>query len=409
MMLSKFAHYNQLSFTRLLAAVAGRVDAASLDLRRADSVKATDIAASLELSPEQVAQAFCTPSSDRLLAVMATSLRYCPKCLERGFHSPLFQCQLISQCPLHRAALRSGCPDCRARTSYRLEASLAADPLRCQRCRRPWVAALFAPSGRCQPLSKDEARLLHRWRGYVEAQVALDSGARERSRNAEGWFSFLELSSDVRQLHRSFAFIDVLLERFHEPPPLEHTTRSPRRAQQSSSEPRAPLVSSSPRWTPEHWPHFAEPFLTYEARLIQRIEMLGSGPASATTCSQPRGCAVSTAAANIAYRAWRATWLGASSSFLRPHFPAHPAFGLTVWLALLPPRPREMTNPRWQRLTLQWLDEDLAASLLAWRRVARFMQRRGEFYFHPSLVRPAVYSLHRRTLLLSSGCEASRI
>jgi hypothetical protein len=43
---------------------------------------------------------------------LSTGLRYCPQCMERQFHSTLFQSYLVGSCPLHGTALTTRCPRC---------------------------------------------------------------------------------------------------------------------------------------------------------------------------------------------------------------------------------------------------------------------------------------------------------
>jgi hypothetical protein len=65
-------------------------------------------------------------------------LRYCPKCMEFGFHSPVHQLPWFNRCLLHGCALVTGCPSCRKELSYSSNENLKnrVDRYRCS-CGEP--------------------------------------------------------------------------------------------------------------------------------------------------------------------------------------------------------------------------------------------------------------------------------
>lgn len=58
-------------------------------------------------------------------------LRFCPKCICRGYHSPLHQLPWIAQCPLHGIPLVTTCPKCGADLSYTLTTQPLANSYGC--------------------------------------------------------------------------------------------------------------------------------------------------------------------------------------------------------------------------------------------------------------------------------------
>lgn len=75
------------------------------------------IAVSLRLSASEVRWAFDStlwwPKELRGFAIpFADPLRFCPACLEQGYHSNLFQLPWWQRCPIHDVDLLSGCTDC---------------------------------------------------------------------------------------------------------------------------------------------------------------------------------------------------------------------------------------------------------------------------------------------------------
>lgn len=62
-------------------------------------------------------------------------LRYCPRCLRRGYHATIQQCVGVSRCPIHDAPLPSACRICGFQIPLRLNALLLGSPFSCPRCR----------------------------------------------------------------------------------------------------------------------------------------------------------------------------------------------------------------------------------------------------------------------------------
>ena len=50
--------------------------------------------------------------------VTSKTLRYCPTCISRGFHSPLYQFEWLKYCPIHNDKLVKTCPECGEFLSY---------------------------------------------------------------------------------------------------------------------------------------------------------------------------------------------------------------------------------------------------------------------------------------------------
>lgn len=63
-------------------------------------------------------------------------LRYCRRCLRRGYHGVVHQRLWAAQCPIHGDWLEEACPSCNKATDYRLNAALLDAPFRCAHCRR---------------------------------------------------------------------------------------------------------------------------------------------------------------------------------------------------------------------------------------------------------------------------------
>lgn len=73
-------------------------------------------------------------------------LRYCPRCMDNGFQSVVYQIDGIERCPLHGEPLLDTCVHCGAPTpAYAVTNESMSHPLRCPRCAQFYSAA-WTPS-----------------------------------------------------------------------------------------------------------------------------------------------------------------------------------------------------------------------------------------------------------------------
>ena len=63
-------------------------------------------------------------------------MRFCPKCLERAYHTAIFQLRSITICPEHRCELMRGCPGCGTALPTVLSSGLLHSSFTCLRCGR---------------------------------------------------------------------------------------------------------------------------------------------------------------------------------------------------------------------------------------------------------------------------------
>ncbi|MEM5373191.1 hypothetical protein V4C53_45565 [Paraburkholderia azotifigens] len=170
MRLSKFSLLNRLPLHALASLVAAHTSEASgagVDLRRADRFVPARLCSVLEIAEASVQNGFSLPSAHLALAWAAAELRYCPICLELGFHAAWFQWRFIERCPAHGSRLRRGCHQCAAAIPYALDSNLARHPLSCPHCGMCWVPELERPAGRCVPVKGRLTRIFNRWHIHV--------------------------------------------------------------------------------------------------------------------------------------------------------------------------------------------------------------------------------------------------
>lgn len=102
---------------------------------------------------------------------VADDLRYCPICIARGYHTPLFQLLAIAKCPIHREPLKERCPRCNRVTPYCCGRLTTDNPYGCA-C--GYKFSVPSETGAMSALSDDESRQIERfvhWRQQCEAEV----------------------------------------------------------------------------------------------------------------------------------------------------------------------------------------------------------------------------------------------
>ncbi|MDY7804189.1 hypothetical protein [Burkholderia stagnalis] len=406
MRLSKFSLCNRLSLHALAVLVAVRVDEASctgVDLRRVDRFVPSQLRNLLEIAETAALDGFCLPSGHPALAWAATELRYCPKCLERGFHAAWFQWQFIERCPVHRSRLRCGCRTCEAVIPYALDSKMATHPLSCAYCGTSWVPGLNRPAGRCVPAKGRLARIFKRWQTHVaDAMMAVAATPFQSRDPTTGKFAPQRAESiEIRMVCRTRC--TQLLNRFYEVPPPSLAELAERRRIKPISE--GPVVPSPSEdwetavipWVRDDWPHFADDFLEYEqvlkhighdlfgdTRRIASMHLLVPNRHDAIV-AHTRDMNADQATA----LGWSVSWYGFSRTCAPEHEPCTPAVGLIGWLAHVPHRPAEIPPDRWRDQMFAWLAQDLMKSACAWSRIVQFMRARGKYLLHPQLGRPA--------------------
>jgi hypothetical protein len=66
-------------------------------------------------------------------------IRFCPSCLEFGYHAAVFQLHTVRICPVHRCDLVCGCPNCSKAIPTSLNRSSLRFPFACPRCKTTLV------------------------------------------------------------------------------------------------------------------------------------------------------------------------------------------------------------------------------------------------------------------------------
>lgn len=89
------------------------------------------IAASLHVSRKMLRAATRHPDSHRQ---WCPDLRFCSRCMARGYHSAVHQFDSQQRCPVHGCLLETHCHSCGATSTYRIDAKVIGSPFRCANC-----------------------------------------------------------------------------------------------------------------------------------------------------------------------------------------------------------------------------------------------------------------------------------
>jgi hypothetical protein len=72
-------------------------------------------------------------------------LRWCSKCAAFGFHTPIFQLAIVSDCPIHGIPLHSHCKHCNAQIPYRFRDDVMLAPFACPSCAKEFASSMRDP------------------------------------------------------------------------------------------------------------------------------------------------------------------------------------------------------------------------------------------------------------------------
>ena len=84
-------------------------------------------------------------------SALCSGLRYCRRCLNRGYHATIFQLISLPRCPIPDERLQEACPHCGVTISYRLNALLLDSPYVCPVCRSR-LSGTIPTRGKHQPM-----------------------------------------------------------------------------------------------------------------------------------------------------------------------------------------------------------------------------------------------------------------
>lgn len=349
-----------------------------VDLRVLEAFDLDALAHFSGIQPSALCAGACVASpSSPALALTSADLRWCPACMNEGFHAALFQFLPITRCPTHNSGLIAACPHCRGVIPYRLDPAAAATPLACPICTSPLVAdaTLLAREHHVAGTSKNLAdwqRLLARYASWYCYAPRL-----RRRVLAGDTIACADIPSRCPLPRDRLAFIGTLQEAMHQAPFLSSNAELREAVTWAINPPDEPRWDGS--WKPpfgtQDWPHFQAPAFVDLCRRFSRLTHIhrerdtpNDRPATAW---------------------WRRTWQGATQ---RPCSAQttfdDPPFGVAEWFAFS--KQPTSKRSRWaaqQALALRF-EQDLQLTWLAWSELLEQMPRSSSKGLHPRLIPP---------------------
>lgn len=130
----KFARMNRLPGHMVVAHVAKRqIDPYEGFAATADELDIRLTAGSLGLTQKTIRFSMRRPGLRR---GWCSELRFCSRCMSRGYHSVVHQFGGIHFCPVHDCCLENRCRCCGSSSEYLIKASLLDAPFKCPHCGR---------------------------------------------------------------------------------------------------------------------------------------------------------------------------------------------------------------------------------------------------------------------------------
>lgn len=108
--------------------------APKVDLRSSDLFDLSALTKHMGLDQTAIDHAFVVERLVNRRRRSSDVLRWCAPCARHGFHSAVFQLDLIGACPVHGQMLRSRCPRCRREIPYQLSQEVFEVPFCCPAC-----------------------------------------------------------------------------------------------------------------------------------------------------------------------------------------------------------------------------------------------------------------------------------
>lgn len=114
----------------------------NVDLRDSSVFDLVGMSRVMHMDLDSVRHAFLADLLPRSQRKSMDYLRWCSKCAAFGFHTPIFQLAIVSDCPIHGIPLQSQCKHCRAQIPYRFRDDVISTPFACPSCSREFASSM---------------------------------------------------------------------------------------------------------------------------------------------------------------------------------------------------------------------------------------------------------------------------
>lgn len=179
--LHKFASQNHLTHRDVVELVAIRTSAGRAvtwgklqrDLNTSYGFDLERLAGVLELDQGNVSSMFTEHWTIPKDTAGFIYLRFCPKCIENGFHTALFQYELFQRCPWHNVPLKDGCPACGHFVYYTFDKESASNPYGCRCGEQLWKGVLTLEWPQNTPkLAEDSLNEYLAWKQIIDSSIS---------------------------------------------------------------------------------------------------------------------------------------------------------------------------------------------------------------------------------------------
>lgn len=222
-LISKFAKLNALTAGELaqlfVSSSCGRktaiVKAPDLDLRLVGSIDVNRLAQVLRIETDSIKKSFVTEIFPNSRRKALPYLKWCPECMENGFHSSIQQLEFLGACPVHGTKLISVCPQCHRVLPYQLSREMFKEPFSCPGCGYDLAPSVKDPSTRSLALCDGFSDRLEDVTNLIkyEDKVLVLAFEMDRDRWRDGLGHFVLAGADVRREHNQYAgFVSAIVD-----------------------------------------------------------------------------------------------------------------------------------------------------------------------------------------------------
>jgi len=362
-LLQKFAFLNALGARQIGAEVLSeplrsviQVKQVSVELTNVASFDWSRLGHLFRIDTAALANAFLAhPHVDQ--STVSRQLRYCPRCLQGGFHAAIFQLQFVLECPIHDLPLLAACARCGKDIAYTFNSANFRHPYHCPHCRQPLATGSEGTRlGPSMIMGAADRILLGRVAESTIRKATLIAPVANQYRE----LSFFMQGVDVRpdrykdEYWRAFArFSDEVISLIDGRLSVEqHITEAS--YEQPAKPSRTPNGDAWMRWDQSLW-SIVPIYKAIRRRLWRRL-MVGH-----------RRCVVGTARAiwwrilgestgplctdAFAFLLWRMSWEGIGTPQALLAEPRHVPYGIVTWLSDTAP----ICPEDWTRIAKGWL------------------------------------------------------
>lgn len=174
----------------------------------------TGFAKKLQISDKRIMQAgykyYLREGEEMFLA--SQTLRYCPSCLEIGFHSSIHQLLFIEKCPYHDIYLVDKCQKCNSKITLNLNDKLITRPYICENCNNRILSNIYF---------YEKYRAFDFIKSFYMCAAWLNKRIQTQEEHSELISNWLSISNSIARTRKKLSLIPFIFSSIIcEPPPF---------------------------------------------------------------------------------------------------------------------------------------------------------------------------------------------